>query len=276
MTQATNQTSTKDRWPWVICWLMFAATALNYMDRQSLALVEKPIRDEFALDNEQFGWIGAAFYITYALAQIPAGFLADRLNVRKLYMFAVFWWSLAAIASAFSPTLTVLVLMRILLGIGESFNWPCALQVNSRLLPPSDRALGNGIFNSGAAVGAVITPLIVPMLADQFGWRTAFAALGVLGFLWILVWRIVAPPTSDSRFAPAESDRNRFDVSLSSMKCLIMPILLSLLTFFLMGDRFGKFRWWVAATVFFLSLLGLATLSGLKADGRSPRTWFTS
>ena len=120
------------KWPWMVCWLMFGATALNYMDRQSMALVEKPIREEFGLDNQQFGWIGASFYITYALAQVPAGLLADRLNVRRLYLVAVLWWSVAAIAASFSPTLGVLIAMRVLLGLGESFNWPCALKAAPR------------------------------------------------------------------------------------------------------------------------------------------------
>lgn len=246
-----------------------------------MALVEKAIRDEFALDNEQFGWIGAAFYITYALAQIPAGFMADRLNVRKLYMFAVFWWSLAAIASAFSPSLSILILMRILLGVGESFNWPCALQVTSRILPPSDRALGNGIFNSGAAVGAVITPLIVPPLASQFGWRVAFALVGSLGLVWILAWRLVAPPATDSRFAPVRSEQgtgNSNSNSKASLSNLVLPLVIAVVSFFAMGESVGKFRWWVAATVFFASLLVKAVVYGARARKQTDgsRDWFTS
>jgi sugar phosphate permease/biotin carboxyl carrier protein len=167
---------------------MFASTVLNYMDRQSIALVSPQIRREFGVDFEGFGWVVTAFYLTYALFQVPAGFLVDRLNVRRVYAGAVALWSLAAVAIAFSPAVGVLIALRALLGVGESFNWPAALKVTGAILPPRDRSLGNGIFNSGAAVGAVLTPLTVPLLTAWFGWRWAFVMIGVLGFAWVGVW----------------------------------------------------------------------------------------
>jgi MFS family permease len=175
-------------WAWGVCWLMFASTVLNYMDRQAMALVSPYIRAEFHLTDEGFGWVLAAFYLTYAVFQVPAGYLVDRGDVHKTYAAAVAWWSLAGIAAAFSPTLGILLFMRAMLGVGESFNWPCALRITALVLPSSDRSLGNGIFNSGAAIGAVITPLVVPWLTVRYGWRTAFVAVGSLGFLWVVVW----------------------------------------------------------------------------------------
>jgi len=175
-------------WAWGICWLMFASTVLNYMDRQAIALVGPQIRGEYRLSFEQFGWVLAAFSLTYALFQVPAGYLVDRLDVRWTYAGAVGWWSLAGMAAAFSPSLGALMVLRALLGVGESFNWPCALRVTAAILPPKDRSLGNGIFNSGAAVGAVITPVVVTLLTARYGWRTAFFAVGILGFLWVAVW----------------------------------------------------------------------------------------
>jgi len=248
------------RWPWLVCWLMFGATALNYMDRQSMALVEKPIREEFGLDNEQFGWIGAAFYITYALAQIPAGLMADRIDVRRLYIWAVGWWSLAAMASAISPTLGFLIAMRILLGMGESFNWPCALKMTSRILPPADRSLGNGIFNSGAAIGAVITPVLVPALASQYGWRTAFLILGALGFIWIAVWRAIVPPLDRLPDHEAEIDRSEYAaVARSANPAIVMviPILLAVVVALLLPSAWGSWRWSFAAFVLFSSILAM-------------------
>jgi MFS transporter, ACS family, hexuronate transporter len=91
-------------------------------------------------------------------------------------------------AAAFSPNLATLILLRALLGVGESFNWPCALRVTAAILPPKDRSLGNGIFNSGAAVGAVLTPVMVTLLTARYGWRTAFFTVGTLGFVWVAVW----------------------------------------------------------------------------------------
>ena len=175
-------------WAWGICWLMFASTVLNYMDRQAIALVGPQIKGEYRLDNEQFGWVLAAFSMSYALFQVPAGYLVDRRDVRWTYAGAVGFWSLAGMAAAFSPDLATLIVLRALLGIGESFNWPCALRVTAAILPPQDRSLGNGIFNSGAAVGAVLTPVMVTLLTARYGWRTAFFAVGLLGFVWVVVW----------------------------------------------------------------------------------------
>jgi ACS family hexuronate transporter-like MFS transporter len=174
---------------------MFASTALSYMDRQAMTLVGPSIKAEFGIKNEGFGWVLASFSLAYALFQVPAGYLADRANVRTVYALAVVWWSLAAAALAFSPTLGILMALRGLLGFGESFNWPCALRATSAVLPPADRALGNGIFNSGAAVGAVLTPLVVPRLNELYGWRPTFVIVASLGFIWVVVWlRMVRGP----------------------------------------------------------------------------------
>lgn len=178
------------RWAWGLCWLMFACTVLNYMDRQAIAVVGPQVKEEFGLDNVGFGWVLAAFQLTYAFFQWPAGFLVDRWDLRRTYATAVAWWSLAGLATAFAPALGVLVLFRALLGVGESFNWPCALRVTAGILPPADRSLGNGIFNSGAAVGAVLTPLLVVPLAVALGWRAPFLVLGLAGLCWVVIWLV--------------------------------------------------------------------------------------
>jgi ACS family hexuronate transporter-like MFS transporter len=167
---------------------MFACTALNYMDRQAMSLVGPQVKKEFGLDNVGFGWVLAAFQLSYALFQWPAGYVVDRRDVRRTYAAAVVWWSLAGIATAFAPGIGILMVFRGLLGVGESFNWPCALRVTAGILPPGDRSLGNGIFNSGAAIGAVLTPLVVAPLAVQYGWRVPFVVLGVFGLIWVSAW----------------------------------------------------------------------------------------
>jgi len=179
-------------WAWGLCWLMFASTVLNYMDRQTISLVRPQIRETFGITADvDFGWVLGAFSLTYALFQVPAGFLVDRWDLRWSYAAAVAWWSLAAMATALVPSLGLLFLCRALLGVGESFNWPCALRVTARVLPPSDRSLGNGIFNSGAAVGAVVTPFAVTGLTAAFGWRMAFVVIGLAGFVWVAAWLIL-------------------------------------------------------------------------------------
>ena len=174
---------------WGVCWLMFVATVLTYMDRQTVALLGEPIKGEFGITvDADFGWVLSAFYVTYALFQVLAGFLVDRWDLRLTYALAVAWWSLAATATAFVPSLGLLIACRALLGVGESFNWPVALRVTARVLPPSDRSLGNGIFNSGAAIGAVITPAVVTYLTQRYGWRSSFAVIGSAGFVWVAAW----------------------------------------------------------------------------------------
>jgi MFS transporter, ACS family, hexuronate transporter len=184
-----NSIPRANRWAWGLCWLMFASTVLNYMDRMTIAQVSGQIRASFGITgNEDFGWVLSAFFMTYALFQVPAGYLVDRWDLRWSYAAAVAWWSLAAVATALVPSLGWLIVCRALLGVGESFNWPCALRVTARVLPPSDRSLGNGIFNSGAAVGAVATPLVVAFLTPRYGWRTTFVVIGSAGFVWVAAW----------------------------------------------------------------------------------------
>jgi ACS family hexuronate transporter-like MFS transporter len=226
---------------------MFASTVLCYMDRQAIALVGPKIKSEFRISNESFGWVLAAFSLTYALFQVPAGYLADRRNVRWLYAGAVGWWSLAGIAAAFSPTLGALMACRALLGIGESLNWPCALRVTATVLPPADRSLGNGIFNSGAAVGAVLTPLTVPILTAQFGWRTAFIVVGALGFVWVALWLSLLSREK------AELFRGRDKVADSDLTELPEPT---------SGSRGVRF--------IFLALVGAATLVAATAVRFGP------
>ena len=200
-------------WAWGLCWLMFASTVLNYMDRQAIALVGPQIKAQFALDNQGYGWVIAAFQLTYAFFQCPAGYLVDRWNVRRTYAGAVLWWSLAGIATAFVPTLGLLMTARALLGMGESFNWPCALRVTSGILPPAERSLGNGIFNSGAAIGAVLTPLLITPLAVHMGWRSPFVILGLGGLAWVFAMAHV-----DEKWRPGQ--RHSSPRSINSQKTL--------------------------------------------------------
>jgi ACS family hexuronate transporter-like MFS transporter len=194
-------------WGWGLCWLLFASTTLSYMDRQAVSVVGERLTAEFGGSVGSLGWIIAAFGIPYALFQIPAGFLADRGDVRRTYAAAVVAWSMAAMAVAWSPTLGALMAFRAMLGVGESFNWPCALRVTATVLPPADRSLGNGIFNSGAAVGAVLTPLIVAPLTAWLGWRAAFALIGGLGFIWAVAWWVASYGPAAGLFLGADRAR---------------------------------------------------------------------
>ena len=175
-------------WKWWMAGVLFLATVLTYLDRQTLVVCKKQISAEFGLNNEQYGELLAAFRWTYALMQLPAGMMADRFSLRMTYGLAVGLWSLAGAAAAFVFRFPVLMVTRGVLGMGETFNWPCASRIVANSFPPSDRSLASGIFNSGAAIGSLIAPTLIGYLALTFGWRAAFFAMGAAGSAWLVLW----------------------------------------------------------------------------------------
>jgi ACS family hexuronate transporter-like MFS transporter len=148
-------------WKWIVCGLLLLATMLNYMDRLTLNLSAARIMGEFGLDERQYGQLESAFAFAFAVGAIIFGWLADRWNVTLLYPLALLAWSGAGFATGLAGGFVGLLLCRSLLGLAEAGNWPCALRTTQHILPPSQRGLGNGILQSGAAIGAVLTPLII-------------------------------------------------------------------------------------------------------------------
>ena len=249
---------------------MFASTALNYLDRQAVTLVGENLKSEFRISNATFGWVLAAFQLSYAFFQVPAGLTVDRVDTRRLYAFAVIWWSLAAIGVAFAPGLAVLMVFRALLGLGESFNWPCALRVTARVLPPGERSLGNGIFNSGAAVGAVLTPLLVTPLTALLGWRYAFGLIGLLGFVWVAVWLWSVRGEAAARLAKDEGvpHGERRGLSKSGREALLALAIVSTavgLSGLIPGVTWGVLPavWWGVATL----MCGLLLVARVLPEG---------
>jgi ACS family hexuronate transporter-like MFS transporter len=177
-------------WVWWICGLLMLATVANYMDRQTLAVTAKRIKAELRLSNEDYGWLETGFGVAFALGQTLLGILADRVNVRWLYPLLLALWSLMGFATGLMDTFTGLLACRMLLGLFEGGNWPCGIKTIQRLLPPAERALGSGILQSGGAIGAMLTPLVVGLLlTDQLGsWRLAFQVIGTAGLLWVVLW----------------------------------------------------------------------------------------
>jgi MFS transporter, ACS family, aldohexuronate transporter len=176
---------------WVIGGLLFLATVLNYMDRQTLSMAAPLIQKELALDNAQFGLLASAFFFTYGIMMGIAGWIMDRVNIRWGYAATVLVWSLAGTLTGAAANFTQLFSCRLLLGIGEAANWPAALRVISRVTPVEKRSLMNGFFNSGASVGAVITPPLMVYLSMRAGWRFAFVVIGLFGFVWVCAWLLI-------------------------------------------------------------------------------------
>ncbi|HYV27486.1 MAG TPA: MFS transporter [Candidatus Eisenbacteria bacterium] len=177
-------------WKWWVCGLLLFATMINYMDRQTLANAAVRITNEFHLTQEQYGNLELAFGWAFAAGSLLFGFIADRVSVRWLYPAILVLWSLTGVITGLMQTYNGLIVCRTLLGFFEAGHWPCALKTTQRLLAPNDRAMGNSILQSGASIGAILTPLIMArLLTEQAGsWRPAFQIIGAGGLVWIIFW----------------------------------------------------------------------------------------
>lgn len=200
------------KYRWLICALLFFATTINYVDRQILSLL-KPILDvELGWTNEQFGQVNAAFQAAYALGLLGFGAFIDRFGTRTGYALSITAWSLAALGHALVGSVSGFFMARIALGLGEGGNFPSAIKAVAHWFPKRERALATAVFNSGANVGAILAPAIIPWLAYTWGWRSAFVAAGVAGLLWLLFWLpLYELPERSRRVSEAELEHIRSD-----------------------------------------------------------------
>ncbi len=187
------------RWRWGVVWLLFAATLLNYTDRQLLAATQRYVLAEFEPDparrTQVYGDLAFYFGLAFGLTQLLAGFLADRFSLRYLYAGAILLWSAAGAATGLVTAFPALIACRVALGVGEAFNWPCAVAGVRRVIPRESRGLANGLFHGGASIGALITPVLVLAFVDTSagpaegaGWQTVFVVVGAGGLVWAAVW----------------------------------------------------------------------------------------
>jgi ACS family hexuronate transporter-like MFS transporter len=184
---ATHKTTT-GRYRWTICGLLFFATTVNYIDRQILGILAPVLQAEIHWSEAQYGLIVTAFQAAYALGLLIFGWLIDKYGTKIGYTISIVGWSIAAMAHALAKTPFSFGVARASLGFSESGNFPAAIKAVAEWFPKKERALAVGIFNSGANVGAMIAPAVVPWLTVTYGWQAAFIATGAIGFLWIAFW----------------------------------------------------------------------------------------
>ena len=190
---------------WRIALLIACAITISYFDRQTVPVAIAAIQRDIPISNTQFAQLQAAFLIAYALMYAGGGRLLDALGTRRGFAFIMVWWSLACAAHGLANGFAALVVFRLLLGIGEGGGFPAATKAVSEWFPKQERALATAFFDSGSSVGGAIAPFIVLFIYFHWGWRPAIAIPGVLGFLWILVWRkIYHPPESHPLISDAE------------------------------------------------------------------------
>jgi len=173
---------------WTICAMLFFATSINYMDRQVIALLKPTLQHNIGLTEISYGYIVDAFQLAYAIGLLVAGRLVDKIGTRIGYMIIMGVWSISAMGHALANSAFEFGIARFCLGIGEAGNFPAAIKTVAEWFPQSERSLATGIFNSGANVGAILAPLIVPWVTLRFGWRAAFLTTGIFSLIWICWW----------------------------------------------------------------------------------------
>jgi ACS family hexuronate transporter-like MFS transporter len=186
------------KWQWWVSFLLLLATMINYMDRQTLANLAVRIKEQFSLSSEQYGDIESLFGVTFAAGSLVFGFLVDKVSVRWLYPVALAGWSIVGMLTGFATGYYSLLVCRGFLGFFEAGHWPCALVVTQRILTSRERVLGNSILQSGASIGAIITPLLIQLMVrgseDESIWRTPFIVIGAAGLVWVVFWFWVVGP----------------------------------------------------------------------------------
>ena len=176
---------------WWIIGLIFIATVINYIDRTAFALLWPQMGEDLGMDNSDYAFMLNIFMVTYAVSKFLSGRLYDKIGTRIGFIASIVVWSLAAAFHAVARGVISLSVVRGLLGLGEAGLWPGAVKSNGEWFPVKQRALAQGIFNSGASIGNVIAPIIIVYLYAQFGWKTTYIILGAVGLLWVIPWYIV-------------------------------------------------------------------------------------
>lgn len=174
------------RW-WMLS-LVFLATTINYLDRQVMGLLKPVLEKEFSWDEKDYSYIVMAFTTTYAIGYMAMGRFIDRVGTKIGYAVSLIVWSLASIGHGLVKSTIGFIIARSTLGISEAGNFPAAIKSVAEWFPKKERALATGIFNSGATVGAILAPLLVPFILGHYGWRQTFVWIGALGMVWIVLW----------------------------------------------------------------------------------------
>lgn len=201
---AAQINATIGRYRWTICGLVFAATTINYLDRNVLGLLQPTLAEKGVFGTNvadqqlMYSYVVICFQVAYAVGMMFAGRFIDWIGTKRGYAYSLIGWSLASIGHAFGQHTWSFGFWRSLLGISESGNFPAANKTIAEWFPKKERAYATGLYNSGANVGAILAPLYVPQMAAAWGWEWAFVTTGALGLIWIVFWyRTYASPAEE-------------------------------------------------------------------------------
>ena len=190
---------------WWIVGLLFASTVINYLDRQTLSLLAPFLKAQYHWTNSDYANLLIGFRVAYSLGQAVFGHGMDRLGTRRGLSITVLGYSIVSICTSMALGLRSFAVCRFLLGAGESANWPAATKAVSEWFPKRERGLATAIFDSGSSIGGAIAPFLVLGIYDRWGWRPAFIVPGLLGLVWLAVWRLAYfPPEEHPRLSANE------------------------------------------------------------------------
>jgi MFS transporter, ACS family, hexuronate transporter len=182
---------------WLVLALVFAAAILNYLDRQIIAILKPVLSDEFGWSDRDYAHIVSVFQFAAASAYLFVGWFVDRAGLRWGYSAAVALWSAAAMAHAFARTVLQFTVARAVLGAAEAVHTPAAVKAVAVWFPDDqERSKAIGIMGSAANIGAIATPMLIPLLAVALGWQAAFVITGAVGFVWVVAWFQIRPPAA--------------------------------------------------------------------------------
>jgi MFS transporter, ACS family, hexuronate transporter len=193
---------------WWIIGLIFLATVINYIDRTAFALLWPEMGKDLGMDKADYALMLNIFMVTYAASKFLSGRLYDKIGTRIGFVASILVWSAAAAFHAVAKGIGSLSIARGLLGLGEAGLWPGAVKSNGEWFPVKQRALAQGIFNSGASIGNVIAPVVIVYLYAQFGWKSTYVLLGAMGLIWVLPWLIINKSKPKDHPWITEEERN--------------------------------------------------------------------
>lgn len=193
------------RYRWVVVALLFTAMVINYVDRQTLGLLKGDLSHAMGWKETDYANVVFWFQAAYAGSYLFFGRIVDRVGARWGFGIAFLIWQIAHIAHAAVSTLGGFIGVRLLLGVGEGGGFPGGIKAVTEWFPKKERALATGLFNAGTNIGAIVTPLVIPVVTLTFGWRAAFIITGVVGLTWLPIWLLVyRRPRENPRLTPAE------------------------------------------------------------------------
>lgn len=197
---------------WYICALLFFATTINYIDRQVFSILAPDLQRSIGWSESEYGLIVTSFQAAYALGYFIVGRMMDSISTRKGFAIILSLWSLAAMAHAAARSAMGFAVARAALGLGEAGNFPASIKTVAEWFPKQERALATGIFNAGSNIGAIIAPIVVPIIALSWGWEWAFIVTGGIGFVWVVFWlALYRKPEEHGRVSEAEFAHIRSD-----------------------------------------------------------------